>query len=50
MASSFSASSLPAPFTAVSRIHKTRAVFENLPDIRKKATANNRTTPLQTRR
>ncbi len=37
----FSSSDKLVPFTADSLIHKTRVVFENLPDIRKKATANN---------
>ena len=37
----FSPSDKSVPFTAASLIHKTRSVFENLPDIRKKATANN---------
>ena len=41
MAIPFSPSSKPAPFTATSLINKTRGAFENLPDFRKKATANN---------
>ena len=41
MAIPFSPSNKPAPFTAAGLINKTRAAFENLPDFRKKATANN---------
>ena len=41
MAIPFFPSSKPTPFTAASLINKTREVFESLPDIRKKANANN---------
>ena len=41
MAILFFPSSKPTPFTAASLINKTREVFESLPDIRKKANANN---------